>query len=122
MGRDFNPFLLGATAGLGSALGSLTAYLLGTQAVPSPRARRSHALALRTMRRFGPPFIFLCNLIPILPMDFAGLIAGAVRFPVMKYLVYAGLANVLKMTGLIWGAATSLTWLEGLARAWAVPY
>jgi membrane protein DedA with SNARE-associated domain len=118
MGTAFNPYLLGAASGVGSALGSLTAYILGRQTNLSQGQGLLPTVALRSMRLFGGPIIFLGNLIPVLPMDLAGLAAGAARYPVLRYLVYATMANVLKMTALILAASTSLEWIRAWLQTW----
>ena len=65
MGRDFNPYLLGAASGVGFALGSLTAYYVGMQATDTFATNRFLRWAGNAMLRFGPPIIFLFNLIPV---------------------------------------------------------
>ena len=118
MGRDFNPYLLGAASGVGFSLGSLTAYVVGMQATKTFATNRFLRWAGNTMHRFGPPIIFLFNLIPVLPMDFVGLTAGATRYPLVKYLWVATMANTVKMIALILLASTSWTLVEDWIGGW----
>lgn len=118
MGRDFNPYLLGAASGVGFALGSLTAYYVGMQATDTFATNRFLRWAGNAMLRFGPPIIFLFNLIPVLPMDFVGLTAGATRYPLIKYLWVATMANTAKMIVLIMLASTSWTLVEDWISNW----
>ena len=118
MGRDFNPFLLGAASGVGFALGSLTAYVVGMQATKTFATNRFLRWAGNSLHRFGLPIIFLFNLLPVLPMDFVGLTAGATRYPVVKYLWVATMANTVKMVTLILLASTSWTLVEDWIGSW----
>ncbi len=118
MGRDFNPYLLGAASGVGFALGSLTAYYVGMQAANAFATNRFLRWAGDAMQRFGPPIIFLFHLIPVLPMDFVGMTAGATRYPLIKYLWVATMANTTKMIVLILLASTSWTVVEDWIGNW----
>ena len=118
MARDYHPLLLGIAAGLGGAVGSLTAYLVGVHAWPALQGRRVYALGYRAMHRFGAVILLLATLMPISPGDFAGVLAGATRYPVRRFFVYVAIASVIKMTVLVYGAAASLTWLEAWFQRW----
>lgn len=48
-----------------------------------------------------PPLLFLRNLAPMLPMDVAGLAAGAMRYPAWRYLTLVTVASVLRTAGLL---------------------
>ncbi len=118
MGRDFNPYLLGAASGIGFSLGSLTAYAVGMQATNTFATNRFLRWSGNAMVRFGPPIIFLFNLIPVLPMDFVGLTAGATRYPLLKYLWVATMANTAKMIALVLLASTSWALVEDWIETW----
>ena len=118
MAPDYHPLLLGIAAGLGGALGSLTAYLVGAHAQPAFQSRRIYSIANRVMHRFGSVILLLATLMPISPGDFAGLLAGATRYPVRRYLVYVGIASVIKMTVMVYISAASLAWLREWLQGW----
>lgn len=118
MGRDFNPYALGVASGIGFALGSVTAYYVGMQATNSFGTNRFLRWAGNAMERFGPPIIFAFNLIPVLPMDFVGLTAGATRYPLIKYIWVATMANTLKMVTLILLSSTSWALVEDWIGNW----
>jgi membrane protein YqaA with SNARE-associated domain len=48
------------------------------------------------MERYGPWGIFLVSVQPILPVDIAGLLAGASKLPVWKFLVPCWAAKFIK--------------------------
>ena len=118
MGRDFNPYALGVASGVGFALGSVTAYYVGMQATNTSGTNRFLRWAGNAMERFGPPIIFAFNLIPVLPMDFVGLTAGATRYPIIKYVWVAAMANTLKMITLILLSSTSWALVEDWIGNW----
>ena len=119
MAPDYHPLLLGIAAGLGGAVGSLTSYLVGTHARTTfQRRRRTYSLAHRMMHRFGSVILLLATLMPISPGDFAGLLAGATRYPLRKYFLYVAIASVIKMTVMVYVAAASLAWLQEWLQGW----
>ncbi len=118
MAQDFNPLLIGVASGLGGALGGSTAYIAGAINTGSARQSRWFLWIERLMRRFGGMIIFTFALIPILPGDLASLIAGGVRYPFRKYLLYNGAASMIKMTVIAYLGADALTRLESIISEW----
>ncbi len=112
MAKDLNWLLLGISAGLGGALGEVTAYYVGTQGTETLEGHKSHEWFQRGMNRFGGLIIFLSALIPLIPVDAAGLIAGAVRYPVVRFLVYLAIGKVLMTTTLMFLAFKAFEWAE----------
>ena len=119
MAKDYNPLLLGIAAGLGGALGSLTAYLVGVHAQSALQGRRLYSRAHRLMHRFGSVILILATLMPISPGDFVGVLAGATRYPIRKYLIYVTIASVIKMTVMVYAAIASFAWLEEWLGRWS---
>lgn len=103
MAQDFNPILLGIVAGLGSALGSSTAYLVGRLGTSAVDGGRFHRVALWCMRRFGGFILFTFTLIPFLPMDGSSILAGICRYPLYRFYVYVSVASMIKMVSLLYG-------------------
>lgn len=118
MAPYYNLVLLGMAAGMGGALGSLTAYVVGAQAATAMRHRRSYRFAEGLMRHLGPGIIFTFALVPFLPVDLAGALAGAVRYPARKFLVYTAAGGTLKTIALLYGFLGSLSWLAGVLERW----
>ena len=118
MAADYHPLPLGIAAGLGGTLGSLTAYMVGASARPAFQKRRLYDPTHRLMHRFGYIVLFALTLPPVSPGDFGGILAGATRYPVRKFLVAVGVASVIKMVALTYGAAMSLAWLERWLPSW----
>lgn len=103
MAQDFNPILLGIVAGLGSAIGSSTAYLVGRLGTTAVECGRFYRIALWFMRRFGGFILFIFTLAPFLPMDASGILAGISRYPLYRFYIYVTAASVIKMVGLLYG-------------------
>ena len=112
MTKDLNWLLLGISAGLGGALGELTAYYVGAQGAKTLEGHKSHEWFQRGMDRFGGLIVFVSALIPLVPVDAAGLIAGAVRYPVMRFLVYLAIGKIVMTTTLMFLASKAFEWAE----------
>ena len=118
MAQDFNPLLIGIAAGLGGTIGGSTAYIAGL--INSGRSRNTRWLRWlkRVMKRFGGIVIFTFALIPFLPGDFASLVAGGVHYPFRRYLIYNGLASMIKMTVIAYMGSDFLHRLEIIFNEW----
>ena len=114
MAKDLNWLLLGISAGIGGALGEMTAYYIGTQGTETLEGHKSYEWFQRGMKRLGGTIILVSALVPLIPVDAAGLIAGAVRYPVVKFLIYLAIGKVL-MTA-------TLMYLSAKAFEWTAPY
>ncbi len=112
MTKDLNWLLLGISAGLGGALGELTAYYVGAQGAKTLEGHKSHKWFQRGMDRFGGLIVFLSALIPLVPVDAAGLIAGAVRYPVVRFLIYLAIGKIVMTTTLMFLASKAFEWAE----------
>jgi membrane protein YqaA with SNARE-associated domain len=85
----WNPFLVALVASVAGALGEITAYYagyLGKRIVHFENAP-GYARLAGWMGRYGLLGIFFISLQPILPVDIAGLLAGASKIPLWKFLL-----------------------------------
>jgi uncharacterized membrane protein YdjX (TVP38/TMEM64 family) len=118
MAQDFNPLLIGIAAGLGGTLGGSTAYIAGLINSGSARNTTWFRWLRRLMGSIGGIVIFTFALIPILPGDFASLVAGAVRYRFHKYLLYNAVGSMIKMTVIAYLGADFLQRLELVVHEW----
>lgn len=95
LGATFNPILIGLSAGAGGTIGELSGYLAGFGGHFIIRNRDVYERVSRWMRRWGMLAIIAFAFLPFLPMDVAGLSAGAVRYPVWKFLAAAFIGKSL---------------------------
>jgi len=123
LGATLNPFLVGIVSAMGGTVGELTGYLLGYGGRPTirnisldwrslrwlettaPHPVSSAAKFLRSidyprmvgwMNRRGGWVIFVLALVPNPLFDVAGAVAGAVRMPVWKFMLYGFLGRTPK--------------------------
>ena len=90
LGGLFDPFLIAVAAGLGSAIGEFSGYLLGFygRKVISPERRRKMEFMLKVFDRFGSFAIFLFALTP-LPDDILFIPLGIMRYSFLRAFIPA---------------------------------
>ena len=84
-----NPVLIALVASVAGALGETTGYYagyLGKRIIHLENTPGYEKLVV-WMERHGPWGIFLLSLQPVLPFDVAGLLAGASKLPLWKFLL-----------------------------------
>lgn len=96
LGGVFNPWLVGIVAGIGQALGELSGYLLGYSGQTLVSDRPIYDRIGGWMRRWGVWVIFVLAVIPNPVFDVGGMIAGALRFPVWKFLSSCAAGKIIK--------------------------
>jgi membrane protein YqaA with SNARE-associated domain len=111
-GSFWDPLWVGVVAGLGSATGELTGYALGyhgRRVVRSDGGRR-WSLAERGFRRWGMATLFLMSVIPNPLLDGVGILAGSLRYPLLRFWLATAAGKILKMA--------ALAALGGVIAAW----
>jgi membrane protein DedA with SNARE-associated domain len=115
MGGVFNPWLVGVAGGVGQAIGELTGYMAGYSGQTWVDRNRAYARLRHWMERYGMLTIFVLSLIPNPVFDLAGITAGALRFPMWKFLLssIAGktLKNIAFAMGGYYGIEAISTWI-----------
>jgi membrane protein YqaA with SNARE-associated domain len=99
MGGVFNPWIVGIVGGVSQALGELTGYMAGYSGHTWVETNQTYERVDRWMRRYGALTIFVMAVIPNPVFDVGGIIAGAMRFPVWKFLVSCTAGKVIKNIG-----------------------
>lgn len=95
-GGVLNPIAVGLVAGVAEPLGELTGYLAGYGgAAVLPQGARYERVK-GWMERRGFLTLFVLSAIPNPFFDLAGLAAGALRYPVAKFLLACWLGKTLK--------------------------
>jgi len=95
LGGLFDPFLIAIAAGLGSAVGEFSGYLLGYygRKVISAERRRKMEFMVRVFDRFGSITIFLFALTP-LPDDLLFIPLGIMRYSLLRAFIPALIGKV----------------------------
>jgi uncharacterized membrane protein YdjX (TVP38/TMEM64 family) len=85
----WNPVLVALTASVAGALGETTGYYAGYlgKRIAQLENIPGYQRLVGWMNKHGPWGIFLISLQPILPFDVAGLLAGASKMPLWKFLL-----------------------------------
>lgn len=108
LGASFNPVLVGLAGAFGGAIGEMSGYAAGYGGKKLIGRNATLRRAAVWMRKYGSAAVFLFALLPVLPLDVAGLAAGALRFPVWKFLLAAFAGKAVLYVGLT--AATAWGW------------
>ncbi len=117
-GVNLNPWLVGLAVGAGSTLGELTGYLAGFSGRGAVENRNLYNRLRPWMERHGLWVLFVLGLIPNPLFDVAGIIAGAMKIPVWKFLAATGAGKVLKATLVAYAGAGTMSRLGPLILEW----
>jgi membrane protein YqaA with SNARE-associated domain len=112
VGTFLDPLWVGIVAGLGSATGELSGYLLGyygRRAVPTDTSRLWR-LAERGFQRWGFVALIVLAMIPNPVFDALGILAGGLRYPMGRFWLSTALGKILKFCG--------ISYLSWLFSAW----
>jgi membrane protein DedA with SNARE-associated domain len=96
LGQTLEPVLIAVAAGLGSAVGEFSGYLLGWggRKVISERYKRKMEFLVKVFDRYGPFAIFLFALTP-LPDDLLFIPLGVMRYEIVKAFIPALIGKFL---------------------------
>jgi len=116
MGAKFSPFLVGLASGAGATIGELSGYLAGFSGQAVIEDQKRYDQMVSWMTRNGPLTILILAFIPNPLFDLAGMIAGALKMPVYKFLFWAFIGKLFKMLLFAYAGAGLLSapWLEKL--------
>jgi len=103
MGAILNPWLVGLMVGLAEPWGELTAYMAGYSGRRALQNRKVYVKLTEWMKRRGSLVLFLFAAIPNWFFDIVGVAAGALRYPLWKYLLVLFFGKTIK--GLIFAFA-----------------
>ena len=102
-GSTMNPLLVGLAAGTGQTLGELTGYLAGASGSIIIEDSARYDWLSHLVRRYGLILISLLAFIPNPFFDLAGIISGALRIPVLLFLVATWIGKTLRAILLAYG-------------------
>lgn len=95
-GSVLNPFFVTIISSLGSAIGELTGYWVGYNAVDVLEKDKNVQKVKGWMDKYGLMALFVLSAIPNPIFDAAGIFAGATKIPVYKYLLIVWLGKMVK--------------------------
>jgi membrane protein YqaA with SNARE-associated domain len=109
--ETLNPVLVGVVGAAGSIIGETTAYAAGRSGASLATHGKTYTRVERWMKKRGSLIVFLFAAVPILPMDIAGLVAGALSYPLWKFIVVGLAGKIIKYVTLMLVAAMAVQWL-----------
>jgi len=98
LGGILNPLFVGLVSGVGGTMGEMTGYLLGYGGRAAIENVSLYQRMEYSMKRWGAVTLFVLALIPNPLFDIAGSVAGALRYPLWKFLLYGGAGRIIKHT------------------------
>jgi membrane protein DedA with SNARE-associated domain len=111
MGAVFNPLLVALAAGAGAAIGELSGYLAGYSGQTILQRTAYEQQLEGWMRKNGDWTILVFAFIPNPLFDIAGMIAGMLKMPLWKFLLFCWIGKTLKMLLFAYAGKVSIPWL-----------
>lgn len=108
MGAVFNPFWVAIAAGSGATLGEITGYMAGFSGQGVIENRTWYDKVTQWMKKFGGITVLVLAFVPNPVFDIAGMVAGALRMPLWKYLIFSWIGKVGKMMLFAYGGSSIL--------------
>ncbi len=112
MGAVFNPFWVAVAAGSGAAIGELTGYLAGFSGQLIIERRDWYERLVVFMRKYGEATVAILAFIPNPVFDLAGMAAGMLKMPVLKFLLWCSIGKILKMLAFSYTGATIINYFS----------
>ena len=108
-----NPLLIGLFGAAGAALGEITAYVAGRGGSSMIEGSRWHARLEAVGERWRGLAIFAFAATP-LPFDIAGIWAGAIRYPLARFLLIVFGGKLILVTAIALAGYYSIDFLQNL--------
>lgn len=108
MGSVFNPVGVALAAGTGAALGELSGYLAGFSGQAVVERVEVYERLTRWMRNNGSLTVFILAAIPNPFFDLAGVAAGSLKMPVVRFFIFCWMGEVVKMGIFAFAGASTL--------------
>lgn len=108
MGSVFNPIGVALAAGTGAALGELSGYLAGFSGQAVVERVDIYDRLTVWMQRNGSLTVLVLAAIPNPFFDLAGVAAGSLKMPVLRFLVWCWIGEVIKMSVFAFAGAKSI--------------
>ena len=112
MGGVYDPLLVAISAGTGAALGELTGYLAGYSGRFVIARQDWYDRVVKWMSRYGNLTVLLLAFIPNPLFDLAGITAGVLKMPVLRFLLWCTIGKIIKMLIFSYGGHTLLRFIN----------
>ncbi len=91
-----NPLLLALSGAAGGTIGEISGYMAGLSGRGIALPGRTYQRIDGWMKKWGSWAVFIFAAVPFFPFDVAGLAAGAMRYPLWKFLLIGGAGKIIK--------------------------
>lgn len=108
-----NPVLVGVIGAAGSMIGETTGYAAGFSGRSLASRGKLYLRVEGWMHKRGALIVFLFAFLPVLPLDVAGIVSGALRYPLWKFMLVAWVGKTMKYVILMLLAAWGAKWIMG---------
>ena len=95
----FGPIVVGLAGGVGAAIGEMTGYMAGFSGRGIVEDSKLYLRLVVWLRRWGILTVFVLSIVPLF-FDVVGLAAGALRFPLWKFLLFCWLGRTILYIGI----------------------
>jgi len=100
----FGPVMVGLAGGVGAAIGEMTGYMVGYSGRGVVENSKLYLRLVAWVRRWGILTIFILSVVPFF-FDLVGIVAGALRFPLWKFVLVCWLGRtILYVVAVLLGA------------------
>jgi len=115
-GGTLNPWLVGLVAGLGSALGELTGYVIGRGGKKLIKKKHENMLkqAKAWMERHGAFFMIVLFALTPLPDDVIGIVCGMINYDVKRFFLASLIGKITMCLFIAWGGFFGVNWVLGV--------
>ena len=113
-GLGLNLFIVGVLAGLGETIGELSGYAIGYGGQSVLQRRRMYARVRGWMDRWGTYVVLILSVIPNPIFDFMGMAAGALRYPIKRFLIVVWIGKTAKGVIVAHACYWIVQWVEWL--------
>lgn len=107
LGATLNPVLVALVGAAGGVIGEMTGFVFGFSGRGVVQGSRQSARAEKWMKRWGGWAVFAFAVAPLPVLDIAGVVAGALGFPLWKFLLVVWVGKSIKYLVLVsagaWG-------------------
>ena len=102
---SLNPILVALAGSTGGIIGEITGYMAGYGGQGIANKGKMYERVEGWMKKWGVWTVFVFAFAPFLLLDVAGMVAGALRFPLWKFLLVGWVGKSLKYIGLVYAMA-----------------
>lgn len=117
-GLGLNPFIVGVVAGIGSAVGELTGYLIGLGGRQVIEIKRMDKMIGKSVKFFTKLFkkhgfwvIIITGAIPF-PFDIIGILSGMGRYDIKKFFIATSIGKTIKTLLIAYAGYLAIPFLQ----------